>query len=135
MRFIYAIVFVLFVDMIFFLGQMTIDKEMPGTVIWDTDDAVMMKYDTGNYTRETFTTDQLPSTQKGVSTIGEYITDTFSTVKEWFLDTTGLKYLDAFINAVPRYIDGMGAPQEVAFALGTVWHALSIVLLIWGLKE
>jgi hypothetical protein len=135
MRFIYALVFVLFVDVMFFFGQMTIDKTMPGTSFYDTDDAVIMKYDSGNFTREEFTTDQLPNSQKGVSTIGETLTDTFSTVKQWFLDVTGLRYLDAFINAVPRYIDGMGAPVEAAFALGTVWHAMSVILLIWGLKE
>ena len=63
-------------------------------------------------------------------TTGNIFTDVFTSIKNWFLDTLGLKYIYNILTAPYNIIKIIGLPNEIEFALSTFWYGLTAFLVI-----
>jgi hypothetical protein len=138
MKLVEALAIILAIDMMFFLGQaaiLNINPDAP-TSIFTKSDSLIKSFDIGdNYTLNEDVVSELPSSINTVSTSGGNIfTDTWNAVKNWFLESTGIKFLLDIVNALPNFIKACGAPIEVSFAIGAFWHILTLFLVISYLK-
>lgn len=109
------------------------------TKLFNYEGSHIASFDAGNYTLDEDIASQLPS-GTGDADIdedtGNIFTDTFKTIKNWLLETTGLKYVISVLNALPNFIK-LIFPAEfesVAFALGYLWNALVVFALVFWLK-
>lgn len=73
----------------------------------------------------------LPSGESAVSpTTGNIFTDAFSSIKSWFLDSLGLRYLTNLLSGPYNIIKSMGLPETFAFAIGGLWYGITLFLLV-----
>jgi len=94
-------------------------------------DSLMGDFEDGNYTLDEDIQNKLPDSQAKVEPdSGNIFTDAFSTIKAWFLKTTGLNILAAWYNAFPNFLKTLQVPIEISFGLGFFWNALIIYLII-----
>ena len=99
----------------------------------------IQSFDKGDYTLDEDIASQLPSGTGDADVdeeTGNIFTDTFKTIKNWLLETTGLKYVISVLNALPNFVK-LIFPAEyasVAFALGYLWNALVVFALVFWLK-
>lgn len=133
-----ALVFVVALNMLFFLGQGAVNDINPsGTQFFNYENSFISEFDSGDYVLdEDF---ELPTTQQpqpsGIGgTVQNFFTDVFTSIKNWFLGATGIGYLIAIFNAVPNFLASIGLPQQVVFAIGFFWHAIQIGLFVMWLK-
>jgi len=109
------------------------------TKFFNYDGSHIQNFDKGNYTLDEDITSQLP-TGSGTADVdedsGNIFTDTFKTIKNWLLETTGFKYVIDVLNALPNFVKLIFPAEyaEVAFALGYLWNALVIFALVFWLK-
>ena len=137
MKIIAALVFVLFINVLFFFADQAIadTNEAPtAPSIMNYEDSLISEYDKGNYTLREFNEEELPSAQAQVSESGNWFTDMFLTIKTWFLDLPGVKHAFALVNAVPNFLVALQLPPKIAYAIGFMWHAFSVFLIIYFLK-
>lgn len=133
----WVFVFVIVLNSYMFLGQVSIDKMNPGssTQFFNYQGSTLQGYDIGNYTLEDDPVNRLPGQQASVSpTTGNVFTDGWAATKNWFLQTTGITYLKAIATAVPNFLKAMGLEPEISFALGYMWYAFSIVIVVFFIK-
>ena len=136
MRLEIAIVVMVMINIMIFLGQTAItnvaaDEGVTGPVFYDYEDSILKKYDAGGYTLSNNVSSLLPAGQgEVVPNTGNFFTDMFSTVKNWFLDIPGVNYAVGVVTAVPSLISNMGFPDELAFALGALWHVMTLILVV-----
>jgi hypothetical protein len=137
-----ALVFILAVNVMFFLGQTVVTKINPdGPQFFNEDDYMIGEYNNGNYTLDENVANELPGTEVAVSpedqTGGGYFTDIWSSLKSWFTDTTigrGATYLLNVVNGFPHFLSLIGTPREIVFAIGFFWHSLTVFLFAVFLK-
>jgi len=109
------------------------------TKLFNYDGSHIAQFDTGNYTLDEDIANQLP-TGTGDANVdeatGNVFTDTYKTIKNWLLETTGLKYVISVLNALPNFIKLIFPADytSVAFALGYLWNALVVFALVFWLK-
>jgi len=109
------------------------------TSFFNYDGSHIQNFDAGNYTLDEDITSQLP-TGSGQADVdedtGNFFTDTFRTMKNWLLETTGLKYVIGVLNALPNFVKIIFPAKyaKVSFALGYLWNALVIFALVFWLK-
>ena len=132
-----ALVFILAVNVMFFLGQTAVLKINPnGPVFFNENDNMIGDYNNGNYTLNENVAGELPSNEIAVSpdTVQSgYFTDVWASLSGWFTDTTvgkGVTYLLNIVNAFPHFLAVIGAPIEIVFAIGFFWHALTVFLIV-----
>lgn len=132
-----ALVFILAVNVMFFLGQTAVLKINPdGPVFFNENDNMIGEYNNGNYTLNENVAGELPSNEIAVSPDNEqsgYFTDVWASLSGWFTDTTvgrGVTYLLNIVNAFPHFLAVIGTPIEIVFALGFFWHALTVFLIV-----
>ena len=67
---------------------------------------------------------------------GNWFTDTFKTVKNWLLESTGIKWVLGVLNAVPNFISSLfGETYSIyAFGLNVIWYVSTIFAVIFWLK-
>lgn len=135
MKTIIALAIMLSINVFLFLGNYAVQDitgQNAGLINYQND--MIGKYDKGNYTLNEDISGSLPSGQGKLSPeTGNFFTDTFSAIKNWFLDTTGLNYLLGIVNAVPNFLKRFLDPV-FAYAIGFFWHALSIFLIVNFIK-
>jgi hypothetical protein len=129
-----ALIFALLVDVFAFSFQLGVADLGGSSQYYNYDESILSQYDAGNYTLQEFNSSDLPSSASGVTTGGEFFTDTFQSLKNWFLETTGLKYAVGMVTAVPNFIKSMGLAPELAYMLGAVWHAITLFLIVAFLR-
>lgn len=138
MKISHALLIVLSLNFIFFLVQISIIKIGPEirpggttTIFFNPGENLIGDFDEGNYTLSD-PTNRIPSDNNVIDpdTGDSWITDQWKTVKNSVLDKTGLGFLLDVVNAIPNFLKAIGVPPELAFAVGFMWHALTIVLLI-----
>ena len=137
MKILTALAFVLIINVLFFFADQAIADINPADdapSIMNYEDSLISEYDKGNYTLKEFNEDELPTAQGQVSESGNWFTDTFLTIKSWFLDLPGVKHAVAIVNAIPSFLIAIQLPPEIAYAIGFLWHAFSIFLIIYFLK-
>ena len=72
-----------------------------------------------------------PGTADATSpTTGNIFTDVFTSIKNWMLDTLGLKYVYNILSAPYNILKITGLPNEITFALSVFWYGLTAFLII-----
>ena len=109
------------------------------TKLFNYDGSHIAKFDTGNYTLDGDITSQLPVGTGDANVdeaTGNVFTDTYKTIKNWLLETTGLKYVISVLNALPNFLKLIFTAEffSIAFALGYLWNALVVFALVFWLK-
>lgn len=123
-------------DVLLFLGQTAVtnvatEEGVASPVFYNYDDSVLKQYDAGNYTLTENISGNLPSAKGAVlPDSGSFFSDLLSTIKDWFLDIPGVKYVVGVITAVPNSLKAMGFSPEISFALGAIWHVITFVLVL-----
>jgi len=109
------------------------------TKLFNYEGSHISSFDKGNYTLDEDIASQLP-TGTGDASVdedsGNIFTDTYKTIKNWLLETTGLKYVISVLNALPNFVKLIFTAEyaSVAFALGYLWNALVVFSLVFWLK-
>lgn len=132
-----ALTFILALNLMFFFAQTAVEKINPNThtSFYNYDSSMISAYDLGNYTLDEDIESDLPSGSSSVTVeSGSVFTDTFATIKNWMLETTGLNYVYNIANGVPNFLKIIGLPAEIVFGLGALWHSTTIFLFIMWLK-
>ena len=79
---------------------------------------------------------QLPTTSASVdASTGSVFTDLWNTVKGWFSDTLGLKYVTAVVSAPSSFLKGMGIDSDFSNLVGGVWWVFTVLLIVTYLKR
>jgi len=127
-----ALTIILSINIILWFGQIAVLELNPdANNFFDKEGSLIDKYDTGNNTLDPDSANQLPSSDSSVSvTTGNIFTDAFSTVKNWFLDATGLSYLLNILGAPMSFLTALRLPPEFAFGFGAMWYGLTLFLII-----
>jgi hypothetical protein len=133
-----ALLVVLAIDVMFFMGQTAITDINPtGIEFYNYENgSVIGSFDKGGYVLENDVKAKLPDSEGSVNPeTGNIFTDTFNSIKDWFVDTTGIGYVIDIVNAVPNFLKSLGFPVAFSFALGALWHAMTLFLIVafmWG---
>lgn len=129
-----ALIFIVCLNVVFFLGQAAISHLNPDTPtqFFNYEGSMISDFDTGGYVLDEDVESKLPSSSGTVSVDsgGNIFTDIFGTILDWFLDSTGLTFLLNIVNAFPNFIKALGAPIEIVFALGFLWHVTTLFIVI-----
>ena len=146
MRFGLTLILILNVALSFnlFLFNLSLDgiaDEMQGSATINFDDSNIRSFDSsGNYTLDgsvASAIQNLPTESGGsVDENNNFFTDPIKSFKNWFLDSTGIRYVLNFLNVVP---DAMGIIfgnefKAIGFAVGWLWHILSVFAVITWFK-
>lgn len=127
-----ALTIVLAINLMLWFGQIAVTELNPSsTQFFNNEGSLINKYNAGNYTLDDDTINQLPSSESSVSvTTGNIFTDAWTSVKGWFLDSTGLSYILNVLSAPMSFLRAISLPQEFAFGLGAMWYAITLFLVI-----
>lgn len=139
-----GLAFVMFVNVLLFLGQATVIALNDETPIeyWHYDGTLLEMYDSNNDPNNPLldTSNVESNFPQGEGTIqindGNIFTDLFSSIKTWIEDNTGLTYAKAIVSAPYNALIGISfLPQPFIFAVGTLWYITTVFLIIgffWG---
>lgn len=127
-----ALVIVLSINIMLWFGQLAVLSVNPdGVQFFNNDGSLLNNFNNGNYSLNDDPLNQLPTGESSVSvTTGNIFTDLFSTVKNWFLDSTGLSFILNILSAPMSFLNAIRLPQEFAFALGGLWYGITLFLII-----
>lgn len=129
-----ALVFVLALNTMFFFGQQAITDINPGgTQIFTYAGSHLQGYDNGNYTLSQDVTGEITSISQQATvsgSSGNFFTDAWSAITNWFLSITGVKYAIAIVNTVPNILKAIGLPAAFAFGVGYMWYVFSLWIII-----
>lgn len=136
MRIRYLWILTLSLSLVLFIMQTSASNINPnGITIFNYDGSLMSQFDNGDYTLDQNRTDLTPDDQGSVSpTTGNFITDTFSSIKNWFKESVGGSFILGLYYGVPNLLSGIGLPQEISFALGFFWSVMGIFSFILFLR-
>lgn len=85
---------------------------------------------------DTSKTDFIPTSQTSVdATTGSVFTDLWNTVKGFFLNTLGLKYVVAIVSAPASFLKGIGVDHDFASLVGGMWWIINAILVISYIKR
>jgi hypothetical protein len=74
---------------------------------------------------------RLPNGETSVAPdTGFSYTDSFTGIKGFFLNTLGLGYLGMILSAPYNFLKALMLPQAFVFAIGSMWYAFSIILIL-----
>ena len=130
---------ILSINLMFFIGQVAVlDTNPDSGKFYDFKTGMFGQFEaTGGNTPGSYvlnisdTTLKLPN---GASSIdpdtGGTFTDTFTGLKIWVLDSLGLGYILNLLTAPYNFLMMMGLPGDYTFAIGTLWYALSFMILV-----
>ena len=137
MKILTALMFILSLNMYLFVSQAGLGyisetetiSDLP--IIYNHTGSFISTFDNGKYVINENVTTILPSGQGQIEPeSGNFFTDSFATMKNWFLESTGLNYLLGIVTAFPNFLKSVGFPQEISFVLGVIWYAVSLFLVI-----
>jgi len=121
-------------------GAININPGFTGSVI-DCTNSPLGQYgdqncsQTGHYSIDT-SNPGLPTSQTSVDvTTGSVFTDLWNTIKGFFSDTLGLKYVGAVLSAPASFLKGMGLDPDFSSIIAGVWWALNLLLIISYIKR
>jgi hypothetical protein len=131
-------VFMVALNLILFIGQTATDNINPnGVTIYNYNGSFVQSFDKGGYTLDEDSSDLVPDAEGSVSpTTGNFFTDTFSAVKNWFVTSKGGSIINNLFFGVPNLLKAI-FPAElgaIAFALSFFWLAISTLSFIMFLR-
>lgn len=132
-----AVVFVLTFNVLMFLTQATVMELNPtgyptflneeGTLLND----ITLQAENEGVIDTANIPDQLPRGEVVVSEdSGNFFTDTFSKIRDWFTQSTGLNYVKGILSAPYNFLKAMNLPSELVRILGTFWYGLTLFLVV-----
>lgn len=129
---VFLLLLVLSVDGFLFMGQTAVNDINPGSAqFYDYDGSLVKDNDVGNYTINEDISGKLPTGTASVSPdTGNFFTDIFATAKNWLLETTGLGYILAIVNALPNFLKALALPSIFVFVVGSIWHTFTLFLIV-----
>lgn len=139
----YALVIIMSINVILFISQVSILQINPtGANFYDCQGSLMSSFDVnkckdrGNVSLDqSLAQSNLPSGNPSVdATSGNVFTDLFNTIKNWVLEDLGVKYLLDMVSAPAHFLNMMGLPQPISFALSTLWYAVTFFLFVAWIK-
>lgn len=78
----------------------------------------------------------LPTSSTSVdATTGSVFTDIWNTIKGFFGDTLGLKYVALVVSAPASFLKGMGLDSDFSNLIGAVWWIFTTLLIISYIKR
>lgn len=135
-----AFIFVMALNLIMWLTQasmlnLAIEYNAPSVAFMHCNETVLGLYssDCENYVPpDDRKVDQIfPSNAESTSpSTGNIFTDVFNSIKGWFLDVLGLKYIIAIVSAPMVFLKIAGVDPTVANMIGTVWYGLTTLMVI-----
>jgi len=136
MKAITGILFILILNVLFtFVNLGIADIRGDNNLQLGVDSSMFNEYNTGtggHYVVKAADTSELPTKQGVTDQItGGVFTDLWMTISNWFSNVVGAgKVLLNFINAVPNFLQSIGLPEQVYFMIGTLWHILTVFLVV-----
>jgi hypothetical protein len=129
---VFLLLLVLCVDGFLFMGQtIVLDINPDAQRFYNYEGTLIKDNDAGNYTLNEDVTAKLPTGTASVSPdTGNFFTDIFATAKNWLLESTGLSYVLAIVNALPNFLKILGLPSIFVFIVGSIWHTFTIFLFV-----
>ena len=140
-----SLVFVLALNLFLFLAQASMMDLNPNNanVIYSSTDGIIEKNNINTNggdpileTDKNTINSQLPSGDNNIVTnLVNIITDTFNSIKSWFSNTLGLKYIYNILSAPYSMLAIAGLPEVFRFAIGSFWYAYSLFVIVaffWG---
>ena len=139
-----AFIFVMTINILCFIFQVSViglneqyDVRDSNTINYHCGGSILEAFSDNCTSYETVTvnnndlTQQLPGTaQTTTVSSGFTLTDVFTSIKSWFLNTTGLKYLYAIVTGPANVIKIMELPNEFAWALTSLWYGINLLIII-----
>lgn len=133
-----ALTFIMCLNVFMWLGQVTVTELNPESPLsyFHCEGSMIDNYGSCESYSLSEPTDLLPSAEKSVSpTTGNIFTDVFSSIKTWFLDLPGVNMVVGIVKAPYHLLKAMNIPEEISFALGVFWYAITLFLIVaffWG---
>jgi hypothetical protein len=140
-----ALAVVLCINAVLFMGQYAINETAieigaPAGVFFDSGGSILCSVEQNNcegtyIVEDSNPTSRLPSSETIESGDGNLFTDMFASIKNFFSDTLGLKYLVNILSAPKTFLTMLGLPQEISFTLASLWYLFTLFLLLaflWG---
>ena len=136
----WAVLIVLCMNLMLLLGQFAAHKVNPdfGSDIVNCGTSPIGTYGDcsgGHYTINTSNPKLPTSTATVDTTTGNAFTDIWNTIKGFFYDTLGLKYITAVVSAPSSFLKTMGVDSDFASLIGAVWWIFTVLLIISYLKR
>jgi hypothetical protein len=140
------LIVVLSVNLMLFFGQFAISDirtQIGGDTqqLYNAQGSLICAMDSGGCVGEGFDLNNadpagdLPSSEAIEAGDGSIFTDMFNSIKSFFTDTLGLKYITQMLSAPYAFLVAIGLPNAFAFGLGAVWYLFSLFVVIaffWG---
>jgi hypothetical protein len=136
----FAVLTVICINLMLVLGQisaMTVNPGFAGSVV-DCANSPLGQYGSCNGTKYNIDTGapSLPTSSTSVdATTGSVFTDIYNTIKGFFADTLGLKYVVGVVGAPTSFMKGIGIDPTFASLVGAVWWIISVLLIVSYLKR
>lgn len=136
----WSLVVVLSVNLMLVLGQFSAERINPGFTgsVVNCTTSPLGKYGECSGGRYSINTapPTLPTASSSIdATTGNVFTDIFNTIKGFFADTLGLKYVVAVVSAPASFLKGMGLDPDFANLIGGLWWIINTFLIITYLKR
>jgi len=142
----FALAIVLCINLFLFLGQSSITEigaelAAPEGYFYNSSSSLICQMDSNNCVGGSYVLDdtdsinKFPTAEPIATGDGGFLTDMFSSMKNFFSQTLGLGYLVDILSAPKTFLVILGLPQSVAFAISSVWYLFTFFLLLaflWG---
>ena len=126
-----GLIFVLCIDLFLFLGQTALLEVNPdATQFINYQTGLIGSPEAGNNILTTNISEQLPTITGSISpTTGNLFTDSISVLSNWVSGAfMGITILTNVITAPNSFLNAIGLPTELSFALAAMWFILHIFL-------
>lgn len=126
----------MFIGFMFLMSQLAMTSINPtGTQLYDCSKDILNGVIEGSpcagAANGSIRTIALPSTDTTASpTTGDIITDTFSSGKNWVLNSLGLGYVYDLFKAPAVFLNAMGVYPQVSLALTAIWYFIMLFLFV-----
>lgn len=132
-----AVAAMIAIDVFLFFGQTAVHNVAASVGsdqnFYDYNKGIVGSFDNGNYTLKNGTAGSLPDVYTQSSGSSTF-TDTFSSIKNWILDKSGVSFIIRVLDALPSFLTTIGLPPEISYGLGVLWHALTLIMLVAFIK-
>lgn len=128
-----ALLLILAIDAIFFLGQTAIVNINPDSTLTYISAHEISVYDAGNRTISTSNSlNNLPSGNPTVDagSDGGLFVDVFTAIWNFLGTIPGLNILFTILSGFTPFLAAIGLPPEFVFAVGAVWYGTTFFLLV-----
>jgi len=131
-----GLVFVMIINVLMFFSQVAVMSINPeGPVFYHCEGSVLENFGNSCSNTSVLSTDnlgdKLPSADASVNpTTGNIFTDTFSSIKGWFIGLPGVNYLYGMVSSPFTILSSLGLPNEFVWGIGVLWYGLTLFFIV-----